>query len=51
MKTRFVPTVARIRQNQQGLVEKHLFGLGLAHSVLVDVFSRVARIPVESDYS
>jgi len=47
MKSRCLPAMACIFQQQQRLVEKHLLGLGLGDAVLL-VLAGVAVVPVKA---
>src|SRR5574337_1196793 len=44
-----VLAVLHVFHQQQGLIEEHLFGLGLGHAVLVSALAGVAGIPLEAD--
>ncbi len=47
MKPALPITVLLIFNDQQGIVEKDLFGFRLAHIVFIDTFAAVALIPVK----
>jgi hypothetical protein len=50
MISRFILAVLNVFDQQQCLIKKHLFRLGLAHAVLIRTFAGIALVPVETGY-
>ncbi len=47
LETRFASAVARVRHDQQGLLEERLLGFGLAHAMLLVALASVTLVPIE----
>jgi len=48
MEARLHLAVRRIFNNQQRFIEEHLFGFTLADTMLIDAFSGVTLVPLET---